>query len=103
MDSDNAIPNADGCNSEGSNVHYLPFRVNYDGPARVMDYFCDTMLAAEGSSDAGGFVNFFRGIKIYGRKMKLKDGLRGTYATLEPRVPTRASNHFILRISLLRR
>ncbi len=59
----------------GANVHYLPWRVNFNAEAKVGEYFESTR--AKTSGENGQEVAYFRGRHLLGKEMVLLDDYTG--------------------------
>lgn len=73
-----------GMDYNGPSVHYLPFKVVYDGPARISAYFYEGLFLMKEANEiqendfVWDYTNSFRGIKIMGTRIRLEDKFSGT-------------------------
>lgn len=66
-------------------AEWLPAHIDYDGPARVSQYF-DTRVR---STDSGDYVGFFRGRALVGRDLSLPAGYEAALVTTDGGALTR--------------
>ena len=64
--------------SKPQDVHFLPFRIDYDGPAKVNSYFIvENLTTRDAQADPKTVVAAFRGRRLLGEKLELPAGSSG--------------------------
>ena len=65
--------------AEPPKAEWIPAHINYDGPAKVSQYF-DSRISEDKN---GQFIGFFRGHQLFGKNLTLPDGYKPFLVTTD--------------------
>ncbi|KAH0791743.1 ribonuclease H2 subunit C [Histomonas meleagridis] len=65
--------------SQPLKAEWIPAHINYDGPAKVSQYF-DSRIS---ENKNGQYIGFFRGHQLFGKYLELPDGYKPVIVTTD--------------------
>lgn len=83
---------------EVTNVHLMPCKIQYDGEAKIEEYFQSTIISSKGQADGAHYKATFHGRILQGETIDLPTGYCG-YVLKEERKPTTEDEDRIFKAS----